>query len=127
MGKKSEAIATLQAAKNVAVDTDRVPGIKKLLRDLNNEAAPATGARNVPPAIAKEIQELQPQMMSIQRELDQVRGKEEWGQGRILMEVMVVVDRCQDVRVLSAEEALSADREGGAGTPAGRAHVPERW
>lgn len=78
LGKNAEAIATLKAAQSAAPDADKVPAIKKLLRDLNQEAgkaaAPvAAGGRQLPPSVAKELQELQPQFLSIQREVEQVR------------------------------------------------------
>lgn len=76
LGKNAEAIATLRAAQSTLADAEKVPGIKKLLRDLNQESAgPATGGRSIPPAIAKELQELQPQFLSIQRELEQIGSK----------------------------------------------------
>lgn len=74
-GKNAEAVATLRAAQSSVADADKVPGIKKLMRDLNQQAAPATGGRSMPPAIAKELQELQPQFMNIQRELEQIESK----------------------------------------------------
>ncbi|DAZ92711.1 TPA: hypothetical protein N0F65_012836, partial [Lagenidium giganteum] len=69
LGKTNEAIMTLRAAQSAAPDS-------KMLRDLNQEAGPVThGGRTLPPAIAKELQELQPQMMSIQREVEQIEAK----------------------------------------------------
>lgn len=77
MGRTVEAIATLKTAQANATDVEKVPGIKKLLRELTQAAAPSAnaqtpGTRTVPAAIAKELQELQPQFMSIQREVEQV-------------------------------------------------------
>jgi tetratricopeptide (TPR) repeat protein len=74
LGKNDEALATLRAARSSVADADKVPAIKKLMRELNQDASPAAaGGRTVPPAVARELQELQPQFMSIQRELEQVR------------------------------------------------------
>lgn len=88
LGRHADAIATLRAAQTNAADANRNPGIKKLLRDLNAEAeaegdgakrssaAPApSGTRTVPAHIAKELQELQPQFLSIQREVEQLDAK----------------------------------------------------
>ncbi|KAJ0393307.1 hypothetical protein P43SY_009661 [Pythium insidiosum] len=73
LGKNAEALATLKAAQSSS-EADKVPGIKKLMRDLSVEGGSGmtVGGRVVPPAIAKELQELQPQVLSIQRELEQV-------------------------------------------------------
>ncbi|TMW64016.1 hypothetical protein Poli38472_014133 [Pythium oligandrum] len=78
LGKNAEAMATLRAAQSSAADAEKVPGIKKLMRDLNQESGAgvsASGNRMVPPAIAKELQELQPQFLNIQRELEQIEAK----------------------------------------------------
>lgn len=83
LGRNAEAIATLRAAQANAADAGRNPGIKKLLRDLNQEASPAPaagtitgpGGRALPPHVAKELQELQPQFMNIQREVEQIDAK----------------------------------------------------
>uniref|UniRef100_K3WP51 Uncharacterized protein n=1 Tax=Globisporangium ultimum (strain ATCC 200006 / CBS 805.95 / DAOM BR144) TaxID=431595 RepID=K3WP51_GLOUD len=83
LGRNADAIATLQAAQANAADAGKNPGIKKLLRDLNQESGAASGAptvmgpggRALPPAVAKELQELQPQFMTIQREVDQIDAK----------------------------------------------------
>ena len=81
LGRKTEAIATLNAALRTAADPEKVPGIKKLLRQLTQEVVPQTavstqrGGRQVPVHIAKELQELQPQHQKIQRELDQIHAK----------------------------------------------------
>ncbi|GLD97465.1 hypothetical protein PINS_up006149 [Pythium insidiosum] len=79
LGKNAEALATLKAAQSTS-EADKVPGIKKLMRDLSVEGGSAAGGmtvggRVVPPAIAKELQELQPQVLSIQRELEQIESK----------------------------------------------------
>jgi hypothetical protein len=78
LGKTSEAIATLKAAQSNTADAEKVPAIKKLLRDLNQEAskgaAPAAaGGRQLPPAVAKELQELQPPFLNNQRDVEPVR------------------------------------------------------
>ncbi|KAF1336779.1 Heat shock protein sti1, partial [Globisporangium splendens] len=83
LGRNADAIATLQAAQANAADAGKNPGIKKLLRDLNQESGASSGApavagpggRALPPAVAKELQELQPQFMTIQREVDQIDAK----------------------------------------------------
>lgn len=81
LGRKKEAIETLKTALTTATDPEKAPGIKKLLRQLNQElaaksAAPAQGGgRQVPAHIAKELQELQPQFQKIQRELEQIEAK----------------------------------------------------
>ncbi|POM58267.1 Heat shock protein sti1 [Phytophthora palmivora] len=79
LGRKKEAIETLKTAQTTATDPEKVPGIKKLLRQLNQEVAPkngpAQGGRQVPMHIAKELQELQPQFQKIQRELEQIEAK----------------------------------------------------
>lgn len=79
LGRKTEAIATLKKAQSEATDPEKVPGIKKLLRQLNQETAPkpanAQGGRQVPAHIAKELQELQPQFLKIKREVDQIEAK----------------------------------------------------
>lgn len=82
LGRNAEAIATLRAAQANAADAGKNPGIKKLLRDLNQEASPAApgtvvgpGGRALPPHVAKELQELQPQFMNIQREVEQIDAK----------------------------------------------------
>ncbi|CAH0482400.1 unnamed protein product [Peronospora belbahrii] len=81
LGRKKEAIETLETAQNSAADPEKVPGIKKLLRQLKQELAhksPASsqgGGRQVPTHIAKELQELQPQFQKTQRELEQVEAK----------------------------------------------------
>ncbi|GMF60644.1 unnamed protein product [Phytophthora fragariaefolia] len=80
LGRKQEAIETLKTAQATAADPEKVPGIKKLLRQLNQEVAPksagpAQGGRQVPAHIAKELQELQPQFQKIQRELEQIEAK----------------------------------------------------
>lgn len=84
LGRNAEAIATLRAAQANAADAGKNPGIKKLLRDLNQEASPASaqagtvtgpGGRALPPHVAKELQELQPQFMNIQREVEQIDAK----------------------------------------------------
>ncbi|TYZ67536.1 hypothetical protein PybrP1_007764 [[Pythium] brassicae (nom. inval.)] len=87
LGRHADAIATLRAAQANAADAAKNPGIKKLLRDLNAEAgggassssssvATAGGAtRTVPAHVARELQELQPQFMSIQREVEQIDAK----------------------------------------------------
>ncbi|KAF1321230.1 Heat shock protein sti1, partial [Globisporangium splendens] len=83
LGRNADAIATLQAAQANAADAGKNPGIKKLLRDLNQESGASSGAPAVagpgghalPPAVAKELQELQPQFMTIQREVDQIDAK----------------------------------------------------
>ncbi|ETL45644.1 hypothetical protein F441_04433 [Phytophthora nicotianae CJ01A1] len=81
LGRKKEAIETLKTAQTTATDTDKVPGIKKLLRQLNQEVAPKSaastqgGGRQVPMHVAKELQELQPQFQKIQRELEQIEAK----------------------------------------------------
>ncbi|KAG7375994.1 hypothetical protein PHYPSEUDO_014702 [Phytophthora pseudosyringae] len=81
LGRKKEAIETLKAALTTATDPEKVPGIKKLLRQLNQEVAPKSaastqgGGRQVPMHIAKELQELQPQFQKIQRELEQIEAK----------------------------------------------------
>ncbi|KUF96058.1 PAX-interacting protein 1 [Phytophthora nicotianae] len=73
LGRKKEAIETLKTAQTTATDTDKVPGIKKLLRQLNQEVAPKSaastqgGGRQVPMHVAKELQELQPQFQKIQQ------------------------------------------------------------
>lgn len=82
LGKTAEAIATLKAAQSNTADAAKVPAIKKLLRDLNQESsgsqAASQGGRQLPPAIAKELQELQPQFLNIQREVEQVRRGNGW-------------------------------------------------
>ncbi|KAF1773694.1 Tetratricopeptide repeat [Phytophthora cactorum] len=81
LGRKKEAVETLKTAQATAMDPDKVPGIKKLLRQLNQELAPKSaasnhgGGRQVPMHIAKELQELQPQFQKIQRELEQIEAK----------------------------------------------------
>ncbi|GMF19719.1 unnamed protein product [Phytophthora lilii] len=78
LGRKQEAIETLKTAQSTATDPEKVPGIKKLLRQLNQEVAPKpaqSGGRQVPMHIAKELQELQPQFQKIQRELEQIESK----------------------------------------------------
>ncbi|RLN62814.1 hypothetical protein BBP00_00004513 [Phytophthora kernoviae] len=81
LGRKTEAIATLKKAQSEAQDPEKVPGIKKLLRQLNQEMAPkptgagAQGGRQVPTHIAKELQELQPQFAKIKREIEQIESK----------------------------------------------------
>ncbi|OWZ01438.1 hypothetical protein PHMEG_00027171 [Phytophthora megakarya] len=78
LGRKQQAIETLKTAQSTATDPEKVPGIKKLLRQLNQELAPKsapTGGRQVPMHIAKELQELQPQFQKIQRELEQIEAK----------------------------------------------------
>ncbi|KAG6620853.1 Heat shock protein sti1 [Phytophthora cinnamomi] len=78
LGRKKEAIETLKTAQTTATDPEKVPGIKKLLRQLNQEVAAKSaqgGGRQVPTHIAKELQELQPQFQKIQRELEQIEAK----------------------------------------------------
>ncbi|KAI9908665.1 hypothetical protein PsorP6_003230 [Peronosclerospora sorghi] len=81
LGRKKEAIETLKTAQNVATDLDKMPGIKKLLRQLTQEVAPKSaapspgGSRHVPTHIAKELQELQPQFLKLQHELAQIEAK----------------------------------------------------
>ncbi|KAH7463854.1 hypothetical protein PRIC1_006443 [Phytophthora ramorum] len=81
LGRKKEAIETLKTAQTTATDPEKVPGIKKLLRQLNQEMTPKSavsaqgGGRQVPMHIAKELQELQPQFQKIQRELEQIEAK----------------------------------------------------
>ncbi|KAL3665446.1 hypothetical protein V7S43_009481 [Phytophthora oleae] len=81
LGHKKEAIETLKTAQSTANEPEKVPGIKKLLRQLNQElapkssATPSQGGRQVPMHIAKELQELQPQFQKIQRELEQIEAK----------------------------------------------------
>jgi chaperonin cofactor prefoldin len=78
LGRKKEAVETLETAMSTATDPEKVPGIKKLLRQLKNELAPKPaqgGGRQVPAHIAKELQELQPQFQKIQREMEQIDGK----------------------------------------------------
>ncbi|KAE8894342.1 hypothetical protein PF005_g6321 [Phytophthora fragariae] len=80
LGRKKEAIETLKTAQTTATDPQKVPGIIKLLRQLNQEVAPKSagptqGGRQVPTHIAKELQELQPQFQKIQRELEQIEAK----------------------------------------------------
>jgi chaperonin cofactor prefoldin len=71
LGRKKEAVETLETAMSTATDPEKVPGIKKLLRQLKNELAPKPaqgGGRQVPAHIAKELQK-------IQREMEQIDGK----------------------------------------------------
>uniref|UniRef100_A0AAV1UBZ7 Uncharacterized protein n=1 Tax=Peronospora matthiolae TaxID=2874970 RepID=A0AAV1UBZ7_9STRA len=82
LGRKKEAIETLQTAQRVATDPEKVPGIKKLLRQLQQELAPKStlpleggNTRQVPGHIAKELQELQPQFQKIERESEQIDMK----------------------------------------------------
>lgn len=81
LGRKSEAIETLRTAQTAATNPEKVPGIKKLLRQLCQEEAltsgssPQGGGRQVPVHVAKELQELQPQMVKLQRELEQIEVK----------------------------------------------------
>ncbi|RLN98401.1 hypothetical protein BBJ28_00013022 [Nothophytophthora sp. Chile5] len=83
LGHRAEAIATLKAAQSSATDPEKVPGIKKLLRQLNQEEAAANpaagsaqgGGRQVPTHIAKELQELQPKFMNVKREVEQIDAK----------------------------------------------------
>ncbi|CAI5747325.1 unnamed protein product [Peronospora destructor] len=81
LGRKKEAIDTLKTALSSATEPEKVPGIKKLLRQLNQELVPKSavsnqgGGRQVPTHIAKELQELQPQYQKIQREFEQIEAK----------------------------------------------------
>lgn len=74
LGKNEEAIATLKAAQSATSDADKIPGMKKLMRDLSQTSSNSR-ARGMPPAIAKELQELQPQFLAMQRELEQIEAK----------------------------------------------------
>ncbi|CEG39483.1 small glutamine rich tetratricopeptide repeat-containing partial [Plasmopara halstedii] len=81
LGRKKEAIETLKIALTAASNPDKVPGIKKLLRQLNEEvtlsstSSPQGVSRQVPAHVAKELQELQPQFQKIQHESDQIEAK----------------------------------------------------
>ncbi|CAI5730020.1 unnamed protein product [Hyaloperonospora brassicae] len=82
LGRQQEAIETLQTAQSLARDPDKVPGIKKLLRQLQQEVAPKSASLRtdgrhcqVPGHIAKELRELQPHFQQIERELEQVDRK----------------------------------------------------
>ncbi|TDH71348.1 hypothetical protein CCR75_003515 [Bremia lactucae] len=80
LGRHTEAIETLEMAQKTATDPDKIPGIKKLLRQLNQEVSKSTtltqkGGLQVPGHIAKELQELQPQFQTLQREIEQIDAK----------------------------------------------------
>lgn len=85
LGRNADAVATLRAAQANAADGSKNPAIKKLLRDLTQDAPGSSasgagtvagpGGRALPAHVAKELQELQPQFMAMQREVEQIDAK----------------------------------------------------
>lgn len=74
LGKREEAIATLRAAQSANKSAEDALSMRRSSNKVQ-ESMPSKGSGStvLTPAVMKELQELQPQLVSIQRELDMVQ------------------------------------------------------